>query len=517
MAESAGLHTIRKHISQANSELSAICNYLWEIVSKPLHHLQNDADGTENGRVHVEAVEHNIWRLITETNTLSEFNIKELFLLSVAACCHDLGKALRKYGTGSFPSTFNHGISSADFLEKNGDFLGFIKDKHLGQDASKIIEIHDLNGDRFAKEVRQLKRDGRATSSGTIRHRLLAVLLKAADTLHTDASRTQWLAVNLSGLTDLQKSKYLARSCIAGWSRDGSRLTIQAMVKTEEEKDAIAACKDFMLSSEWPVVSEFLENYGFPHILEFDIEDLSNGGQQPVPAKDDEPPADDIPAGPDRFLAMKVTGAALKTALKHMERSPLCRHLASTPASGAAVVSLSVLLMRDKLQAFRNTFKNTLSEMFRESEYTPRRLAEHIGWVADQAVLLSRILDDGPYSCSGDSAEKVLKEVLEDLPNVSELIYEPLRRIHRSLRQHTHEMYAVYKTIIEEFKATHPTAEQVVQRMKSNACEDKVRSLMRAKGAALFALHHDIDAIAEAANEMSDLIIRDWDKGVGQV
>ncbi len=272
-------------IAQKDESLSTLLKYLWN-VSKPLHELQNESDGTENGRKHVEMVEHNIWRLIHERHTLGEFNTTELFLLSAGACCHDFDKALRKYNPDTFPKVFKHGTGSADFLRNNLDILGFIEHKHLAKDVARIIEIHDLRGEQFGLEVKKLKRKGKSTHLGTmIRHRLLAVLLKTADILHADLSRNRAVGVNLSSLTEVQKSKYLARSCIAGWVEDGNRLAIQATVTTEEQKNALAACEDFMLKHEWPVVSDFLENYGFPYILQFEIETLvgQSGFQELTP------------------------------------------------------------------------------------------------------------------------------------------------------------------------------------------------------------------------------------------
>jgi hypothetical protein len=517
MIESTEVGTMRGYIAQKDESLSAALNYLWNL-SKTLHDLQNEADGTENGREHVKEVEYNLWRLITKTDRLDEFNINELFVLSVAACCHDFGKALRKYGAGSFPRIFKHGSSSADFLQSNFDVLGLIEHKHLAEDASTIIKIHDLNGDEYSQAVKKLKRKGKAASSGTIRHRLLVALLKAADILHTDSSRTQKLGVDLSGLTDLQKSKYHARSCIAGWDQDGDRLIIQATVTTEEERNAIAACKEFMLKREWPAVSESLENYDFPHILDFDIRDLGKNGEPDMPPTDDQQTLRNIPVEPNRFLTTDVTDSALHTTIRRVERFPLCRHLASSHGAGAAVISLAILVMGDRLQGFKNTFKNAVSENFKEWEFTPRRLAEHIGWLADQDALISRILDDSPPAPSGESVENVLKKILENLPNVDARLYEPLRRIRRSLKLHVSQMRGRYKTIIREIRARYPTAEQQAQQMKSEAWENDIRSLFEAKWSALFTLYNDdIEDVVKAVDEMSDEINIDWERDVTQV
>lgn len=379
MIKSVEAETLRDYIEQKDDSLSSVLNYLWNI-SRDVHALQNDANGTENGRGHVEAVERNIWRLINETGRFDEFQVKELFVLSVAACCHDFDKALKKYYMESRLKVFRHGADSADFLRNNLDILGLIKYKHLAENAAKIIAIHDLNGEEFAKEVKGLRKK-KATYSGAIRHRLLAVLLKAADVLHTDESRIQKVGVDLSALEDTQKSKYHARSSIEGWIINGDHITIQATVTTEEQQNAIIDCEDFMVNTEWLVIGECLENYDYPHVLEFDIEDRLSTGEQPMPTMNEDQTAGNVPVGSDRFLTTDATDFFLNTALKHVERFPLCRHLASSHAAGAAVISLAVLIMRDKLKGLKNTFKNNIAEMVKEYEYTPRKFVEHIGWL----------------------------------------------------------------------------------------------------------------------------------------
>jgi len=103
-------HTLREYLQREKQNLAAIANNLWRI-SIPIHERQNRPDSNENGLVHVQAVEDNIWRLLQTTtllnkvNNLGDFMAFELFLLSCAACCHDFDKAMKS----ALPEGFKHG------------------------------------------------------------------------------------------------------------------------------------------------------------------------------------------------------------------------------------------------------------------------------------------------------------------------------------------------------------------------------------------------------------------------
>ena len=57
---------LRDHLEQERPDLATTANHLWQ-KSGDIHSRQNRPDSNENGRLHVEAVERNIWRLLTET------------------------------------------------------------------------------------------------------------------------------------------------------------------------------------------------------------------------------------------------------------------------------------------------------------------------------------------------------------------------------------------------------------------------------------------------------------------
>ncbi len=110
------MSTLREYLQQKDKDLAETVNHLWKI-SRPIHERQNRPDSNENGLVHIEAVEHNMWRLLESTilpnkaNNLEDFTAFELFLLSCAACCHDFDKALKS----ALPDGFKHGKGSGNF------------------------------------------------------------------------------------------------------------------------------------------------------------------------------------------------------------------------------------------------------------------------------------------------------------------------------------------------------------------------------------------------------------------
>lgn len=269
-------HTLREYLQQKDKNLAAVANNLWRI-SRPIHERQNRPDSNENGLVHVQAVEDNIWRLLQTTtllnkaNNLGDFMPFELFLLSGAACCHDFDKALES----ALPEGFEHGRGSGDFVEKNMAILGLTRPQ--AKAISSVISIHNLNPDEFQQKLSQL-RTNQASPVGSYNLQRLAVLLKAADILHCDNSRIPSLGIDQDKLEGLNRKKHFCRDCTDGWIPDGMRIFIQASPRTEEEIEAVSECLGYMKNSEWPAVSDGLERYNFPYQLEMEQDVTRQGG-----------------------------------------------------------------------------------------------------------------------------------------------------------------------------------------------------------------------------------------------
>ncbi|MCZ6655011.1 MAG: ATP-binding protein [Planctomycetota bacterium] len=267
---------LRDYLEQEAPDLATVARNLW-LKSIPLHDRQNSPDSNENGRPHIETVERNIWRLLTETRRidgrlkLENLKQREIFLLSAAACCHDFDKALKS--GQPLPQPFQHGEGSAEFVKRNAVALGI--DEHQANDIAAAISLHDLKSGPFQKKLAALPTN-QLTPDGPINLRRVAVLLKAADMLHCDYSRIPALGIDPEKLAEdkdeekrkLARSKYLARKCTRGWVTDGTCIFIQADPDNAEETEAFSATFQYMSMNEWKAVAGELEHMGFPHLLD---------------------------------------------------------------------------------------------------------------------------------------------------------------------------------------------------------------------------------------------------------
>ena len=300
---------LRDYLEKESTDLATVARNLW-LKSKPLHDRQNRPDSNENGRAHIEMVEQNIWRLLTQTRdkdwtpNLNHLKPREVFLLSAAACCHDFDKALKS--GQPLPKPFQHGTGSAEFVKQNSVALGI--DDHQANDIAAAISLHDLKVGEFQKKLEALS-TRQAYPDGPINLRRVAVLLKAADTLHCDHSRIQDLGIDLDKLAEdkdeekrkLARSKYLARKRTRGWKADGPRILIQAGPDNTEESAAFSAAFQYMTNHEWKAVADELEHMGFPHRLALHdqtaavvkLPDVDEAQAKPAPH----------PTGPGDFLA----------------------------------------------------------------------------------------------------------------------------------------------------------------------------------------------------------------------
>ncbi len=258
---------LRDHLKQIHPDLATTAENLW-LKSGDIHRRQNRPDSNENGRLHVEAVERNIWRLLTETRDGSgDLNLlglksEEVFLLSCAACCHDFDKGLKS--ANPLPPGFLHGEGSGAFVTTNAGVLGL--DEHQARTISSVIAIHDLKTASFLTALKEMPSE-ELTPSGPINLRRVAVLLKTADILHCDYSRIQQCGIDPSAFRGLERKKYLARKVTTGWKPDGSRILIQAHPDDKERIDAFSGGFQFMKTQEWDAVAEDLGRWEFPHQL----------------------------------------------------------------------------------------------------------------------------------------------------------------------------------------------------------------------------------------------------------
>jgi hypothetical protein len=254
---------------QQDRSLAEAANQTWQIASQ-IHERQTAKDANVNGRVHVESVEENIWRLLNDTidhslrKNLDNFSPVDLYLLSCAACCHDFDKGLQN---SVLPADFKHGEGSGDFVNNNWQRLS-IRTRAAAEYIDRIVRIHTAQDD-FDRKLQEIP-DSYTLLNHTGDLRRLATLLKAADTLHMDESRIANVAVPDDSLQGFDRLKQIARENIHGWRPDGERIIITVSVKSQETMEALKGCEHYVTTKEWPQIGRNLRACGFPHKIEFD-------------------------------------------------------------------------------------------------------------------------------------------------------------------------------------------------------------------------------------------------------
>lgn len=144
-------------------------------------------------------------------------------------------------------------------------------DFHEAVAIMKIISLHDLPNEEFQNELGKVDRNF-TLPDGTLKLQQLAVILKAADILHTDSSRIARIGVDASDMNNNERKKHLARESISGWRIDGSRIILNAIPETQEHFSALQGCKKYIEEKEWPAVEEKLSDYSLPYDLYFEID-----------------------------------------------------------------------------------------------------------------------------------------------------------------------------------------------------------------------------------------------------
>ena len=113
---------------QQDSDLAEAAIRTWDIACQ-IHDRQTAKGGNVNGRTHVEAVELNVWTLLSKTHdrsperrhNLDRFAPIDLYVLSCAACCHDFDKGLHNDVLDALGGDFKHGEGSGAFVPQNRD------------------------------------------------------------------------------------------------------------------------------------------------------------------------------------------------------------------------------------------------------------------------------------------------------------------------------------------------------------------------------------------------------------
>ncbi len=253
---------IRAFVRQKDANLATRLDHIWS-VTKPLQDASSSV--TKHGFIHARMVEKNVWRLLCESSgILRKFSPYDFFVLSAAACCHDIGMATSS-NSHALPRSLKHSRDTPEFIEMNYRSLGLTK--HQARDIASILSTHDMAGIKFLEKLNGLPGDFPLDDGVFFRPRLLAVVLKTADLLHVDSSRIGPVLTEPDGLSDLTRTKYLAFESIRGWAVNGRRLDIYAQPDTEEKEKAVQTVIEYICNTEWSFIAKYLKSYGLPYEL----------------------------------------------------------------------------------------------------------------------------------------------------------------------------------------------------------------------------------------------------------
>ncbi len=257
---------IREFIKENDTDLSVKLENLW-LTSREIHNRTNSQSSNDNGIDHVKQVDENIWKIICHCNKLDSFDLKELYILSCCSCCHDFYKSVSQGEPGQ--AKVDHGEGAAQYIID--EYGTFFDDFHVANIVSDIIAIHNYDREPFKQAINNLK-NFKSIGSTRINIKELAILFKTADTLHNDYSRIpkRQIVFNKNNILD---PTILARESVTGWTIDGSRIVFSATPKSQNHADALDGCVNYIKNTEWPSVCGFLENLGYPHRIDFDIDD----------------------------------------------------------------------------------------------------------------------------------------------------------------------------------------------------------------------------------------------------
>ncbi len=233
-------------------------NRIWTIAAKGYHEVQT-GDGPNCG-VHCLTVEENIGKLILNEDGSSGFSELELFILSAAACLHDIGRVIED-GMDGWED--RHDLRSKRIIHQRYGDLGL--DKGQGYVVGCIVGVHE------SKDMTELPNKTVPVGNDTVHLEKIAAVLCLADILDTTYQRIPELAIDVIYEDGEKPPKVSAREAILGWDLDQDRGIRLFAVPDSKEWGTVYKAK-YMLEEEVAKISVYLKTYGLPsEISEFNI------------------------------------------------------------------------------------------------------------------------------------------------------------------------------------------------------------------------------------------------------
>jgi hypothetical protein len=191
-------------------------------------------------------VEDNLGKLIPDDQKSYFFTPLELFLLSAAACYHDIGKSIE--------SKKKHGEIAMDEMLDRAKKYGLTDPEGLV--LSHIVGSHD------SEEVFNEVPENYHVANEDVRVRLLSSLLRLADILHSDNSRIPHTHIGNPKKED-EKTRF--RKLIPGWGFDkNSQIELTAVPENYNDLNIIQNGIS-MMQKEIECIAPVLRDAGYPY------------------------------------------------------------------------------------------------------------------------------------------------------------------------------------------------------------------------------------------------------------
>ncbi len=240
-------------------DLRTLIDAVWAQAKMTYHNFQK-GDNIQ-GTIHCEAVEMNLCKLIPDNKKETGLKQIDLFILSAAACLHDIGKV-----ESNAPKVFksNHGKKSMEIILGNYEKLGLDKGRAIA--VGYIVSVHDDGN------LEELPKTPVAIGSDSVNIIELAAVFRLADMLDTSYQRAPEIISDIKYSEELIPPKWSGRQSITGWYLDrDNRIVLQAAPEKYNETDAVYALLA-MMKEDLSKISPHLKYYGYPSELgELDI------------------------------------------------------------------------------------------------------------------------------------------------------------------------------------------------------------------------------------------------------
>lgn len=229
-----------------SNELRNQANFIWKHMVSSLSYQRGQ---TGQGIVHCEAVESNLRKLLTVTKKMKELNDIEIFLLSMSACFHDIGKIDDK-------NLIDHGKIASKTLMKN--YINYSLDQDQAYVIALIIGVHSSGS------LEELQNKTELVNNEDIDVIRLSALFRLADMIETSYKRTPKVVEDVLYNSESTPEVWTARKRIHGWHLDKNNIIkLEAFPESKDEIKYLYKLESLMCE-DLTKIQKYLEHYGYP-------------------------------------------------------------------------------------------------------------------------------------------------------------------------------------------------------------------------------------------------------------